>query len=73
MIALIPKSAVQICYKNKIITQLLFSLHSTIGGVEEKAGHTYVNPNNAQYAHDSDCLYEVGGNIGKDENYSHPL
>ncbi|XP_059150010.1 rho GTPase-activating protein 18-like [Physella acuta] len=41
------------------------SEHSTIGGVEEKAGHTYVNPNNAQYAHDSDCLFEVGGNIAE--------
>ncbi|CAG5124267.1 unnamed protein product [Candidula unifasciata] len=39
--------------------------HRTIGKVEETNGHTYRNPNNAQYAHDSDYLYEVGGNISE--------
>ncbi|BFZ20903.1 hypothetical protein BsWGS_23942 [Bradybaena similaris] len=39
--------------------------HRTIGRVEEANGHTYRNPDNAQYAHDSDYLYEVGGNISE--------
>ncbi|KAH9491963.1 Rho GTPase-activating protein 18 [Bulinus truncatus] len=37
--------------------------NSTIGEVETSAGHVYRNPNNAQYAHDTDYLFEVGGNI----------
>ncbi|KAK0066094.1 rho GTPase-activating protein 18-like isoform X1 [Biomphalaria pfeifferi] len=37
----------------------------TIGEVETSAGHVYRNPNNAHYAHDTDYLFEVGGNIAE--------
>ncbi|KAK6960163.1 rho GTPase-activating protein 18 [Biomphalaria glabrata] len=39
--------------------------NSTIGEVETSAGHVYRNPNNAHYAHDTDYLFEVGGNIAE--------
>lgn len=57
-----------ICIKASVDEFLFVFLslnRKNIGTKEETNGHTFRNPNNAQYAKDCDFLFEVGGNISK--------